>query len=243
MHGCAGTEEPGAGERKRKGMNILLVEDDDRLAASLAHILKEDGHGIDVVRNGDDGLAYGESDRYDAIVLDWMLPGMSGIDVARELRRQGVSTPIIMLTARSTMSDKVTGLDAGADDYMTKPFAPVELLARLRALSRRQGVVQFEMLEAGDLSLNLESHDLFCSGEQIHLRMKEFLILKMLMSNAGRVVSRDTIFDRVWGAESDTASNSVEAHISFIRKKLKFLGSGVTIEAVPKVGYRLAANA
>lgn len=223
-------------------MRVLLVEDDERLSASLVQILKDGGHEVDAVLNGSDGLAFASSGLYDVVVLDWMLPKMDGTEVARELRRQGVATPIIMLTARSATSDKVEGLDAGADDYMTKPFAPVELLARLRALSRRQGEVQFEVLTAGDLSLGLESHDLSCGAESIHLRMKEFLILKMLMTNVGRVVPRDTIVDRVWGMDSDTTSNSVEAHISFIRKKLKFLGSTAVIEAVPKVGYRLDAQ-
>lgn len=220
-------------------MRILLVEDDTRLSASLVQILEDGGYEVDAVANGSDGLAFASSSRYDVVVLDWMLPKMDGAEVARELRRQGVATPIIMLTARSATGDKVEGLDSGVDDYMTKPFAPAELLARLRALSRRQGEVQFEVLAAGDLSLGLESHDLSCGAESIHLRMKEFLILKMLMANLGRVVPRDTMIDRVWGVDSDTTSNSVEAHISFIRKKLKFLGSMAAIEAVPKVGYRL----
>lgn len=220
-------------------MKILLVEDDERLADALVEILKDASYEVDWVKDGQTGLDYGESDYYDAIVLDWMLPKLDGIEVSKKLRRKGVSTPIIMLTAKTATADKVAGLDAGADDYLTKPFAPAELLARLRALGRRQGEVQFETLQVGNLTLNLDSCDLSCESESIHLRMKEFIIMKMLMSNPGRVVTRDSMFDEGWGLDSSSSSNIVEAHISFIRKKLRYLGSNVTIESVPKVGYRL----
>lgn len=155
-------------------MQILIVEDDVRLARALAHILEENGYGTDVVHNGADGLAYAESDIYDVVILDVMLPKMDGFTVVAELRRKNVSTPVLLLTARDAVPDKITGLDSGADDYMTKPFSPAELLAHLRALTRRQGEVIFEKLDAGDLSLNLESYDLTCGQKAIHLSFKEF---------------------------------------------------------------------
>ena len=155
-------------------MQVLIVEDDVRLARALAHILEENGYGTDVVHNGADGLAYAESDIYDVVILDVMLPKMDGFTVVTELRRKNVSTPVLLLTARDAVPDKITGLDSGADDYMTKPFSPAELLAHLRALTRRQGEVIFEKLDAGDLSLNLESYDLTCGQKAIHLSFKEF---------------------------------------------------------------------
>ena len=183
-------------------MQILIVEDDVRLARALAHILEENGYGTDVVHNGADGLAYAESDIYDVVILDVMLPKMDGFTVVAELRRKNVSTPVLLLTARDAVPDKITGLDAGADDYMTKPFSPAELLAHLRALTRRQGEVIFEKLDAGDLSLNLESYDLTCGQKTIHLSFKEFSLAKVLMSNAGQVVSKELLIERVWGVES-----------------------------------------
>lgn len=224
-------------------MRVLLVEDDANLTRSLAHILEANSYDVDSVTDGTTGLAYAEQGPYDVIILDGMLPKMDGLDIARNLRRQGVSTPIIMLTARSTTADKITGLDAGADDYLTKPFSPSELLARLRALLRRRGDVVFETLRAGDLTLDLDAHELSCNDESIHLRTKEFLMARVLLSNAGHVVAKDTLIDRVWGIDSETSSNSVEAHISFLRKKLRFLHSNCSIVTVTKVGYRLETGA
>lgn len=220
-------------------MKILLVEDDERLSDALIKILQDSSYEVDWVKDGLSGFDYADSGYYDVVILDWMLPKMDGIEVASALRRKGVSTPIIMLTAKAATADKVAGLDAGADDYLTKPFAPSELLARIRALGRRQGEVLFEALRVGDLTLNIDSCDLVCGDESIHLRMKEFIIMKMLMSNPGRVVTREAILDEGWGMDSSTSSNIVEAHISFIRKKLRYLNADVSIESVPKVGYRL----
>lgn len=223
-------------------MQILIVEDDVRLARALAHILEEDGYGTDVVHNGADGLAYAESDIYDMVILDVMLPKMDGFTVVAELRRKNVSTPVLLLTARDAVPDKITGLDSGADDYMTKPFSPAELLAHLRALTRRQGEVIFEKLDAGDLSLNLESYDLTCGQKAIHLSFKEFSLAKVLMSNAGQVVSKELLIERVWGVESSAEDNNVEAYVSFLRKKMRFLGSKACIETIRKAGYRFAAD-
>lgn len=223
-------------------MQILIVEDDVRLARALAHILEENGYGADVVHNGADGLAYAESGIYDVVILDVMLPKMDGFTVVAELRRKNVSTPVLLLTARDAVPDKITGLDSGADDYMTKPFSPAELLAHLRALTRRQGEVIFEKLDAGDLSLNLESYDLTCGQKTIHLSFKEFSLAKVLMSNAGQVVSKELLIERVWGVESSAEDNNVEAYVSFLRKKMRFLGSQACIETIRKAGYRFAAD-
>jgi DNA-binding response OmpR family regulator len=168
-----------------------------------------------------------------------MLPGMSGLDVVRETRRAGISTPVLMLTARTSTSDKVDGLDAGADDYMTKPFETPELLARLRALTRRTGDVVIEEASFGDLRLDLTTHDLSCEDKSVHLSGKEFEVMRMLMSSTARVVSKQDILIRVWGASLDASENSVEAYISFLRKKMNHLHSKVQITTLRMLGYRL----
>lgn len=220
-------------------MQVLIVEDDIRLAQALGQILEENHYQVDLVHDGDQGLAYAESGSYDVIILDVMLPRKSGLEVVAELRRANVATPVLMLTARTTAQDKITGLDSGADDYMTKPFSPAELLAHLRALTRRQGQVVFEKIDFGDISLNLESHDLSCGSKSINLSYKEFSIANILISSEGQIVSKDMLISKVWGVESSAVDNNVEAYISFLRKKLKFLGSNTQIETVRKVGYRL----
>ncbi len=205
-------------------MQVLIVEDDVRLAAALERILEENGYVVDTVHDGQSGVDWGETGIYDVIILDVMLPKMDGFTVASSLRRKNISTPILLLTARDAVPDKITGLDSGADDYMTKPFSPAELLAHLRALTRRQGEVVFETLDAGDLSLNVESYDLSCGGKSIHLSYKEFSLARILMANPGQVISKEQIIAKVWGVES-TAEDNVEAYVSFLRKKLSFLGS------------------
>lgn len=223
-------------------MQILIVEDDVRLAQAVAKILEENNYQADMVHDGQSGLDYAESGIYDVVVLDVMLPKMDGFEVAKQLRRKGVNTPVLMLTARSQIPDKIEGLDSGADDYMTKPFSPAEMLAHLRALTRRQGQVVFETLSFDDLQLNLESHDLSCGSKSINLSFKEFSIMNILMANKGQIVSKDTLISKVWGVESSAVDNNVEAYISFLRKKLKFLGSSAQIETVRKVGYRLVSG-
>lgn len=230
-------------QRKADRMHILIVEDDVRLAQALEHILLENGYGVDVVHDGEAGFTYAESNLYDVVVLDVMLPRMDGFSVVAKLRRAGISTPVLLLTARDAVPDKITGLDSGADDYMTKPFAPAELLAHLRALTRRQGDVLFEKLTAGDLVLNLQSFDLACANKSIHLSYKEFSLAKILMANVGHVVSKDTLITKVWGVESSAEDNNVEAYVSFLRKKMKFLGSKAHIETLRKAGYRLVTDA
>lgn len=224
-------------------MRILIVEDERRLAEALGAIMEEQKYSADVVFNGQDGLDYALSGQYDVIVLDVMLPKMNGFEVAHELRRQNVRTPVLMLTARDELSSKVMGLDSGADDYMTKPFAPEELLARVRALSRRQGDVQLDEAKFADLTLNLSSCDLLCGSKSVHLGFKEFEVMRLLMSAPRAVVPKEELLTRVWGADSDAEDNNVEAYISFLRKKLFYLGSHTSINTLRKVGYRLEETA
>ena len=220
-------------------MRVLIVEDEHRLAETLSQILKEQRYQTDTVHDGTDGLDYALSGQYDLILLDVMLPRLSGFEVAQRLRAAHVSTPILMLTARDEVSDKIAGLDCGADDYMTKPFDTGELLARVRALTRRQGEVLSENLTVFDLTLNLSTRCLGCAGRSVRLGFKEFDVLRLLMAAPRAVVPKEDIISKVWGIESDAEDNNVEVYISFLRKKLAFLGSGVSIATVRKVGYHL----
>lgn len=220
-------------------MKILVVEDELRLAEALSQIMQEQKYQVDVANDGNDGLDYALYGDYDVIVLDVMLPGKDGFEVVRALRAAKVQTPVIMLTARDGVRDKIRGLDKGADDYMTKPFVPEELLARIRALSRRQGEVLLEEISMEDLTLSLSTNDLLCGAKSIHLAFKEFEIMKILLSNQKTIVSKEMLISKVWGDDSDAEDNNVEAYISFLRKKLSFLGSRVQISTIRKVGYRL----
>lgn len=224
-------------------MNILIVEDEGRLSEALAQIMTEQKYSVDVVHDGEDGLAYAESGLYDVVVLDVMLPKRSGFEVVRTLRGKKIATPVLLLTARDEISDKVTGLDCGADDYMTKPFSPEELLARVRALARRQGDVVLEEMTFSDITLNLSAYTLQCGAKSVHLGFKEFEVMRLLMGNPSMIVPKDDLITRVWGTESGAEDNNVEAYISFLRKKLFFLGSRVNIGTVRKVGYRLEEDA
>ena len=229
-------------ESGKCAMRILIVEDEVRLAEALGQIMSEQKYDVDMVYDGKDGLDYALSGLYDVIVLDVMLPGLSGFEVARELRKRKTATPILMLTARDEIPDKVQGLDCGADDYMTKPFVPEELLARIRALSRRQGEVVLEEMGFDDLALNLSTYMLQRETKSVHLGLKEFEVLRMLMTNPQAVVTKESLITKVWGSESDAEDNNVEAYISFLRKKFFYLGSRVQISTIRKVGYRLEAG-
>ena len=225
-------------------MRILIVEDEKRLAEALAQILKNEGYEVDWTGDGDSGLDYALSGIYDVIVLDIMLPKKNGFEVVKSLRQNKIAVPVLMLTARDETADKVTGLDCGADDYMTKPFIADELLARIRALTRRQGEVILEELTFEDISLNLSAHSLHCGFKSVHLPHKEFEILKLLLAVPGAIVSKESLITKVWGYDSEAEDNNVEVYISFLRKKLFFVRSAVTIGTVRKAGYRLEkANA
>ena len=221
-------------------MNILVVEDERNLADAIVKILEDASLNAQAVYDGRAGLRAALTGDYDAVVLDIMLPGMSGTDVVHEMRRQGVATPVLLLTARTSTADKVEGLDAGADDYMTKPFEAPELLARLRALTRRRGEVLLDSVTFADVTLDLTTHDLSCGSQSVHLSGKEFEVMRILMSSPTRVVSKQDLLMRVWG-DSDASENSVEAYVSFLRKKLAHIGSKVQVTTLRMLGYRLEA--
>ncbi len=223
-------------------MRILVVEDEIRLADSLKQIISEQQYSVDVVHDGEAGYDCAMSGIYDVIILDVMLPKLNGFELVRQMRAHHEKTPVILLTAKDEIADKVKGLDCGADDYLTKPFAPEELLARVRALSRRQGEIIPNELGYGDLTLNQSTNTLFCKHKSVHLGLKEFEVLRLLMSNPNGVVPKEELLTKVWGADSDAEDNNVEVYISFLRKKIFFLDSKVTIETVRKLGYHLGGN-
>jgi DNA-binding response OmpR family regulator len=219
-------------------MRVLLVEDDLRIARVVERALVEAGHRVDVANDGLDGLGMAEATPYELLVLDVMLPGMDGLTLARELRRERSRIPILMLTARDAVADRVRGLDAGADDYLPKPFALEELLARVRALGRRAGEPD-QALVVGDLSLDLDRHEASRAGKSIDLTAKEFDLLAYLMRNAGRVISKAQITDHVWGYDAQATSNVVEIYIHYLRDKIDRGFARPLIRTVRGVGYSI----
>ena len=220
-------------------MRILIVEDEKPLADAITQLLRDQHYDVDAVYDGKSGLDFALIGDYALIILDVMLPLMNGFDVVKALRQQKQSTPVLMLTAREATCDKITGLDCGADDYMTKPFDYNELFARVRALTRRVGEVVLEELSFGDLTLNLDQAELSCANKTVHLSYKEFAIMKQLMQYPSMTVSKETLIVNVWGSSSDAVENNVEVYISFLRKKLRFLDSQVKITTLRRLGYRL----
>ncbi len=223
-------------------MKILVVEDERRLAMALQRILTDAGHEVAAVYTGDDGLLYAQSNAYDLLVLDVMLPGMDGFQITRTLRQQQNRVPVLMLTAKSSTADKVSGLDAGADDYLTKPFEPEELLARIRALLRRGDNAVTGEISAFDLRLRVDTHDLCCGERSIQLSSREYQIMRLLMNGKERYFSKDELLLRAWDMDAGAGDNCVEAYISFLRKKLIYLKSRAVIATLRKVGYRLEAQ-
>lgn len=220
-------------------MRVLVIEDEIRLSEAISEILKIEGYEVDMVHNGTEGLDYGLTNIYDCIILDIMLPGIDGFKVLENLRKARISTPILMLTARDEISNKVKGLDYGADDYMTKPFDSEELLARIRSITRRQGQVIINDIVFGDLTLDLSNYNLLTDSKSINLTAKEFEIIKILMSNINIVITKDDLISKIWGYDSEAEDNNVEVYISFLRKKLKFLKSNVEIKTLRKLGYKI----
>ena len=220
-------------------MKLLIVEDEVRLCEALAEILKKNKYIVDAVHDGEAGLDYGMSGVYDAIILDIMLPKMDGVTVLRKLRANRIDTPVIMLTARYMTGDKVDGLDAGADDYLTKPFDTEELLARLRALTRRKGEVQSQNITLGDLTLNTQTSELICGTNSIPLSLKEYQIMEILLRNPDRIITKELLIEKVWGFDSEAVHNNVEVYVSFLRKKIKHLDSKVEIQTNRGIGYRI----
>lgn len=220
-------------------MKILIVEDEVALADALSEILKRNKYAVDAVYDGEDGLDYALTGIYDCILLDIMLPKRSGLDVLRELRKQHISTPVLLLTARSDTEDKITGLDSGADDYLTKPFVSGELLARVRSLTRRRGEVVTDAFTFGDIALNKSTFSLSREENCVKLSLKEYQIMEMFIANPRQLIPKERFLEKIWGYDSDAEYNNVEVYISFLRKKLTALGSSVTIRTARGIGYFL----
>ena len=220
-------------------MRLLLVEDEKRMAQALCELLRLEKYDVDHYADGEEGLYAAESGLYDVIILDVMLPGKNGFEIAKEVRESGIKTPILMLTAKSDVDDKVEGLDRGADDYLTKPFMTKELLARLRALVRRTSNSSDGTLSFGDITVNTNSSSLICSDNSVRLSEKEFHILEYLILNQGQILTREQIATKIWGYESNAEYNNVEVYMSFVRKKLSFIKAKTEIKAVRGIGYEL----
>ena len=221
-------------------MRVLIVEDEARLASSLQDLLELNGYAADIAHDGESGLDNALTGIYDVILLDVMLPKLDGFSLLRRLRGEGDSTPVLMLTARDQVSDKVEGLDCGADYYLTKPFEPQELLACIRALTRRQPELRdTDLLTCGDLTLDKNTFTLSCAQRSVHLSRKEYDLMELLMHNQDLILTKETLLVKIWGYESDAEDNNVEVYISFLRKKLEHLRSAAKIKTIRMVGYRL----
>mgnify|MGYP003254189540 FL=1 len=224
-------------------MQILLVEDEEYMAQAVAQVLEKNNYTVDLANDGEYGLDCALSGIYDIIILDIMLPGRSGLEILKTLRQEKIAVPVLLLTAKSETEDKVTGLDLGADDYLTKPFEMQELLARLRVLARRKQEITVQSgYEFGDVLLNPYTLSLFCGSQSFKLTLKESQLLEMLMDARGGVISKDRIIEKVWGFDSEAEDRHVEVYISFLRKKLKALGANTSIETVRGIGYALRAG-
>lgn len=221
-------------------MKILVIEDEIQLADALSELLRRNLYSVDAFYDGISGLDNALTGIYDCIILDIMLPGMNGIDVLRNIRSEHISTPVLLLTARSEIDDKINGLDCGADDYLTKPFITGELLARVRALTRRKGeIIDEGRLEYKDLSLNKNTCSITCKGVDVKLSPKEYYVMEMLIANHGQILPKERIIEKIWGCESDVEYNNIEVYISFLRKKIASVNSPVQIRTARGIGYFL----
>lgn len=219
-------------------MRILIVEDTEYLASAVAHVLKSNKHHVDIANDGETGLAYARSGVYDVLVLDNMLPKLSGADIARTLRREKSTTPIIIVSAKSQVDDRIDGLDAGADDYLIKPFKTSELLARIRALTRRsRHQLDSAAITVGNVTLLPDESKITTSMGSEELTAKEFLLLEQLVLQPGKIISKEALFRRAWGYELFTEDTYVEVYISYLRKKLKNISANISIKAVRGLGY------
>ena len=220
-------------------MRLLLAEDEKTLSNALVTILKHNNYSVDAVYNGQDAIDYIETGVYDGAILDIMMPKVDGITVLKTIRAGGNKMPVLLLTAKSDVDDKVLGLDAGADDYLTKPFVTKELLARIRAMTRRQAELTDNSLSFGDLKLDRVSFELSSPSGKLPLTAKEFQIMESFMNHPSQIISAERLMEKIWGFDSDSEINVVWTYISYLRKKLKLLQSGVTIKAVRNIGYTL----
>ncbi len=224
-------------------MRLLVAEDDTRLLRSLTHILERERYLVDEVDNGEDALLYAETAEYDGLVLDIMMPGLDGVAVLKRLRQEGIGTPALFLTAKADVEDRVKGLDAGADDYLAKPFAVPELLARVRAMLRRKDTFSPDLLQAGPLTLNRSTYELCWNGRTQPLSGREFQVMEMLMERPGCVVPCDDLLFHVWGWDSPVEVSVVWVHISNLRKKMEKLGTSASIRFLRGAGYVLEVGA
>ncbi len=220
-------------------MKILVVEDEIGLADAIGAILQKEKYTVDIANDGKAGLENALTDEYDCIILDIMLPKMNGLDVLTYLRVKDIETPVLLLTAKSEIDDKIRGLDCGADDYLTKPFSTGELLARIRAMTRRKGITVDINPKFGDITLDLKKGEIICGTNSIVLGRKEFQMMELLMSNSGQIVTKEDFVRKIWGYDDDSEYNNVEVYISFLRKKLQTLHSNVQIKTRRSIGYCL----
>ena len=221
-------------------MNILIIEDEYSLADAVAETLKSEKFNVTIKTNGEEGEDEALTENYDMILLDVMLPKKNGFDILKTLRHEKIKTPIIMLTAKSEIEDKLNGLEHGADDYITKPFSVRELIARIKVvLKRTNNIDNIDCLEFGDLTLDLKNAKLKCANNEIQISGKELNLLEQLLLNKNQVSSRESLLERIWGFDSEAEYNNVEVYITFIRRKLKLIGSSVNIKSVRGVGYKL----
>lgn len=224
-------------------MHLLLAEDEEDLSKALVAVLKHNNYSVDAVFDGEDALSYIEAGNYDGVILDIMMPKLDGLSVLRKVRAKGNSIPVLLLTAKSEIDDKVEGLDTGADDYLTKPFSMKELLARIRAMTRRQGDATDSVLKYGNISLDRATFLLTCGKKEIRLSNKEYQMLEMLLANPGQVISTEQFMDKIWGFDSEAELNVVWVNISYLRKKLASIGSAVSIKAIRGLGYAVEVTA
>ena len=219
-------------------MKVLIIEDEKLLADSLKALLESKGFEVEAVYDGESGAEYAELGIYDLLILDVMMPGMDGYQVARYVRAKRCATPILMLTAKSGLEDRIEGLNAGADYYLTKPFDPRELLACINALLRRQGN-QVDELMCGNTALELATGMLVCGEKRLRLSAREFDVMRLLMQSRSQIVPKEVILAKVWGFDSNAVENHVEVYVGFLRKKLQSIGSNVKIQAIRRLGYHL----
>ena len=223
-------------------MNILVVEDELSLCEVLVTLLRQNNYSCDSANDGITGEECAESGIYDAIILDIMLPRKNGLEVLRSLRRKKIATPVLLLTAKSEVEDKISGLDYGADDYLTKPFVSGELMARLRAITRRKGEVTGDELSCNRTVLNRNTHTLGCRGNAVKLGGKEYQIMELLMQNSRQIIPKERFIEKIWVYEAGAEYNAIEVYISFIRKKLTAIQADIQIKATRGVGYSLEDN-
>ncbi len=223
-------------------MKILLVDDEKQLVDALSVILKQNNYSVDYALNGEDGLDLALSGIYDLIILDVMMPKLDGFSLLKKIRQNNISAPVLILSAKSELNDKVDGLNLGADDYITKPFNTDEFLARIRALLRRKEKFTSDVLSYGDVNLNRDNLELVCNNKKVALGKKEFQILEMLILSEGKCIDKERFIEKIWGYDSDAEYNTIEVYISFLRKKLALIGARVEIKSLRGVGYVLGVK-